>query len=371
MGLTLKQIGTGKTWTSDGAKGGKGPAEVKPPQKETQTPVEKWTSASGRLTLTRSQPEELSLPTLSEEPKGKGKGTAEAMEKAMGAQEQAGEAARDLAAAVQLSGAQDIERAKAGKGLAQNILVDAAASSVQMIGDAAANAALGTPGSMIPFAARAFGGGTQEARAEGADLKHQMLYGGAMAAKEVFTEKMSNIALPFSKAYGGGALDDAVERAIGKAVDRFAKTDVGKKLLGGSLTFAASALSEGAEEFVGDWMEWQMPRIYGGDPDSAAETLQNSLYDFLVGAASGAMGGVVNPATYNYEVKPLSLPTPEDVDVQKAQGTAQEPAQGVLQQEETRGPPSSRRRWKGLKWRKKPPPRRGRQKSPEWKWRTS
>lgn len=261
---------------------------------------------------------------------------AEAMEKAVGAQEQAGEAARDLAAAVQLSGARDIERAKAGKGLAQNILVDAAASTVQMAGDAAANAILGTQGSMIPFAARALGGGTQEARAEGADLKHQMLYGGAMAAKEIFTEKMFNIALPFSKVYGGGALDDAVERAIGKAVDRFAKTEAGKKLLGGGLTFAASALSEGAEEFVGDWMEWQMPRIYGGDPEGAAETLQNSIYDFLVGAASGAVGGAVNPSTYRYEAKPLSLPTLEDA--QRAPGAAQEPAQGVLQQGETQGP---------------------------------
>lgn len=523
MGLTLKQIGTGKTWTSDGAKSGQGKTETKTPKAE-QAPGEKWTSASGRLTLTKSQPEGLSLPTLSESVKGKAKrpaaeagrnqveglpsartptayqenaakqaerirgildsgrtsdgravtpgmektlrealskyeaqakdpnggfltrlentvkggakgflsghmdvmGTlyqsgqagrtardaealaeyragaaraereleelleqdglsarevlaglpkedgllstkrkdylaaagvqdpadvlavvnvledyrrkAEAMEKAPGVQEQAGEAARDLAAAVQRSGARDIDRAKAGKGLAQNILVDATASTVQMIGDAAANAVLGTQGSMIPFAARALGGGTQAAREEGADLKHQILYGGAMAAKEVFTEKMFNIALPFSRVYGGGALDDAVERAIGKAVDRFAKTDVGKKLLGGGLTFAASALSEGAEEFVGDWMEWQMPRIYGGDPDSAAETLQNSLYDFLVGAASGAMGGAVNPGTYRYEVKPLSLPTLEDTAQQTAQRAAQEPTQDVLREGETQGP---------------------------------
>lgn len=523
MGLTLKQIGTGKTWTSDGTKSSPGKTETKTPKAE-QAPGETWTSASGRLTLTKSQPEGLSLPTLSESVKGKAKrpaaetgrnqveglpsartptayqenaakqaerirgildsgrtsdgravtpgmektlrealskyeaqaedpnggfltrlentvkggakgflsghmdamGTlyqsgqagrtardaetleeyqagaaraereleelltrdglsarevlaglpqedgllstkrkdylaaagvqdpadvlavvnvledyrrkAEAMEKAQGVQEQAGEAARDLAAAVQRSGARDLERAKAGKGMAQNILVDATASTVQMIGDAAANAVLGTQGSMIPFAARALGGGTQAAREEGADLKHQILYGGAMAAKEVFTEKMFNIALPFSRVYGGGALDDAVERAIGKAVDRFAKTDAGKKLLGGGLTFAASALSEGAEEFVGDWMEWQMPRIYGGDPDSAAETLQNSLYDFLVGAASGAMGGAVNPGTYRYEVKPLSLPTLEGIAQKTAQRAAQEPTQDVLREGETQGP---------------------------------
>lgn len=240
-----------------------------------------------------------------------------AAEKAMDAQPEAGEAARDLAMAVQQSGSGDIERAKEGLGTLGQIMVDAGASTAQMAGDAAASAVLGMPGSMLPFAGRAFGGGTQAARAEGADLKHQILYGGAMTAKEVFTEKMFNVALPFSKAYGGGALDDAVESAIAQAVERFGRTESGKKLLGGALTFGASVLSEGAEEFIGDWMEWQMPRIYGGEPAGAAETLENALYDFLVGAAAGAIGGAVNPGAYNYE---LSLPTLEDAGTQTAPG---------------------------------------------------
>ena len=144
----------------------------------------------------------------------------------------------------------------------------------------------------------------QQARQEKPDstLTQQVLYGTTSSAKEVISELMFNIAMPFAKAYGGGALDDAVERGIRSAVNRFAKTDAGKRVLGGALTFGAGAVGEGLEEFIGDWMEWQMPRIYGGDAASAGETLENSLYDFLVGAASGMMGGVITPATYHYNV---------------------------------------------------------------------
>ena len=205
-------------------------------------------------------------------------------------QQKAVTASRDLSAAVQESSAKDIAKAKDGLGTAGQILVDAGASLTQMAGDAAVGVATGTSGTMLPFGLRALGGGTMQARQAGADIEDQMLYGSAIAAKEILTEKMFNIALPFSKAYGGGALDDVVQSSIGKAVDKFAKTDAGKKLLGGGLTLATSALSEGAEEFIGDWLEWQLPRIYGGDVASAGETLTNSMYDFLVGAASGLMG---------------------------------------------------------------------------------
>lgn len=234
-------------------------------------------------------------------------------------QQKATEASYGLADDIQRSSAQDIERAKEGLGGVGRVLVDAGASMTQTTLDTAANALLGTPGSMGAFAMRAFGGGTQQARQDNPNstLEQQVLYGTASAAKEVFTEKMFNIALPFSHAYGGGALDDAVERGIRSAVNRFAKTDAGKRVLGGALTFGAGAVSEGLEEFIGDWMEWQMPRIYGGDVASAGETLENSLYDFLVGATSGMMGGVITPATYHYNVgetntqQETTAPTPQ------------------------------------------------------------
>lgn len=234
-------------------------------------------------------------------------------------QQKATQASYELADDIQQSSAQDIERAKEGLGSVGQVLVDAGASMTQTTLDAAANALLGTPGSMGAFAMRAFGGGTQQARQDNPNstLEQQVLYGTASAAKEVFTEKMFNIALPFSHAYGGGALDDAVERGIRSAVNRFAKTDAGKRVLGGVLTFGAGAVSEGLEEFIGDWMEWQMPRIYGGDVASAGETLENSLYDFLVGTTSGMMGGVITPATYHYNVgetnaqQETTAPTPQ------------------------------------------------------------
>lgn len=241
-------------------------------------------------------------------------------------QQKSTQASYELADDIQQSSAQDIERAKEGLGGVGQVLVDAGASMTQTALDTAANALLGTPGSKGAFAMRAFGGATQQARQDNPDstLGQQGLYGGAVAAKEVITEMMFNIALPFSHAYGGGALDDAVERGIRSAVNRFAKTDAGKRVLGGALTFGAGAVGEGLEEFVGDWMEWQMPRIYGGDAASAGETLENSLYDFLVGAASGMMGGVITPATYHYNVgetgaqQETTAPTPQTEATPKA-----------------------------------------------------
>lgn len=223
--------------------------------------------------------------------------------KAARAQRGATQESYQLADQVQAAAAQDVERAKVGLGGVGRVLVDAGASMTQTTLDAAANLLTGGA-SMAPFAFRAFGGGTQQARQDNPDstLGQQLAYGTASAAKEVFTEKMFNIALPFARAYGGGALDDVVERGIRKAVDRFAKTEAGKRALGGALTFGAGAVSEGLEELIGDWMEWQMPRIYGGDVASAGETLESSLYDFLVGAASGAMGGVISPGTYQYDI---------------------------------------------------------------------
>jgi hypothetical protein len=247
-------------------------------------------------------------------------------------QQKATQASYELADDIQQSSAQDIERAKEGLGGVGQVLVDAGASMTQTALDTAANALLGTPGSMGAFAMRAFGGGTQQARQDNPNstLEQQVLYGTASAAKEVFTEKMFNIALPFSHAYGGGALDDAVERGIRSAVNRFAKTDAGKRVLGGALTFGAGAVSEGLEEFIGDWMEWQMPRIYGGDVASAGETLENSLYDFLVGATSGMMGGVITPATYHYNVGETNAQQETTAPTQQAEAAPQATAANEL-----------------------------------------
>lgn len=217
-----------------------------------------------------------------------------------GVQQKATKASRDLALQVQQSGSRDIEAAKEGVGTFGQMVIDAGASMAQMGGDLAVNALLGTPGSMMPFATRAFGGATMQAREGGGDLKQQIAYGAVQAGKEVLTEKMFNMALPFAKAYGGGALDDVTQRAIQTAVDKLGKTAAGKRALNAALQLTASGVGEGLEELIGDWMEWQMPRIYGGDVDTAGETLANSLYDFVVGGMAGVAGSVISPDTYSY-----------------------------------------------------------------------
>ena len=219
------------------------------------------------------------------------------------AQEQSGELARDLAADVSNAGASRVAQSKRGASKLGSMALDALASAAQSGADMATNALLGTSGSMLPFAFRAFGGGTQQARNDGATLGQQLAYGGTMAAKEVFTEKMFNIAGLQSKAYGKGSFDDYVEKTVAGAVDKLASTDVGKRLLGGAAQFMTSAAGEGLEELIGDWMEWQLPRIYDKDPDSAKDVAVNSLYDFLVGAISGVMGNLTTPGQFtNYDV---------------------------------------------------------------------
>lgn len=225
----------------------------------------------------------------------------------------------------------DLERAKEGAGFLGSMLVDAGASMTQTGLDAIARVLTGGALGMAPFAVRAFGSATQQARQEKPDstLTQQVLYGTTSSAKEVISELMFNIAMPFAKAYGGGALDDVVKRGIRSAVDKFAKTEAGKKALGSALTFGAGAVGEGLEEFIGDWMEWQLPRIYGGDVATAQETLSDSLYDFLVGATSGAMGGIVSPNTYRYDLGTAQQGAQERADVQE--GTRTTPAQANVQ----------------------------------------
>ena len=238
-----------------------------------------------------------------------------------GVQQRAGEAARDLAADVQESANRDIEAAKTGVSKFWQNAIDAGASMTQSGIDAAASAILGLrptrlnggyalmgnvvekrlPGAMIPFATRAFGGAAMEAREGGGDLAEQIAYGAGIGSVEVATELISNVALPFAKAYGGGALDDVVQRGIQKAVSKLGKTEAGKRVLNAILQMTASGAGEGFEELVAQWAEWQMPRIYGGDVESVEDNLADSLQSFIVGGMSGVAGSLVSPDTYRYK----------------------------------------------------------------------
>ena len=233
------------------------------------------------------------------------------------AQAGATKASRELGEQIAASGAQDIERAGEGLGILGKMVVDAGASTLQTLGDMAIAAPLGVSG-LVPMAVRSFGSGAQAARQDGGSEDRSALYGVATAAKEVITEKLFGLAMPFAQAYGGGSMDDLVQRAIQKAVEKLSSSVTGARALETLLGLGASAGTEGLEELIGDWMEWQMPRIYGGEVNSAADTLSNSLYDFAVGAISGGLGdasGRIVTGGFN-ALQPLSLPTLEDTQEQ-------------------------------------------------------
>ena len=188
------------------------------------------------------------------------------------------------------SGAADILDAKKGLGKTGGVLVDIGAAGLQMGADIGAGLLTGG-GALVPMAVRSFGGAAQEARQEGATLGQQLAYGLGSAAVSVETEKLSNVVAPFAKAFGKGIGDDIVEAAIGKAVDRFAKTAAGKTALEGFLKTGAGFVSEGAEEFLEDVANPILKRMTY-DP-SAQFDLEEAVYDFLIGGALGGLGGAV------------------------------------------------------------------------------
>lgn len=164
-------------------------------------------------------------------------------------------------------------------------------AGAQMVADAA----LGGGSALGPMFLRVFGGNSQEAMetadkpgissAEHLDAQNRaLLYGTASGAVSIATEKISNVAAPFKKAFGGGFLDKAIDGAISKMNGNTA----------GRL--ALSFLSEGGEEVIEDLVQPALQTIYNGKRAGqnyseldAAEILN----DFLVGGALGLLGGGV------------------------------------------------------------------------------
>lgn len=113
------------------------------------------------------------------------------------------------------------------------------------------------------------------------------------------TEKLSNVVKPFAKAFGAGVSDDLVEAAIGRAVERYAKTAAGKTALEGLLKTGAGFVSEGAEEFLEDMANPILKRMTY-DP-SAQFDLEEAAYDFLIGGALGGIGGALGGIGSGFE----------------------------------------------------------------------
>lgn len=177
------------------------------------------------------------------------------------------------------SSAADVAQAKKGLGPVGQFAVDLGVQGVQMAGDVAASAVI--PGAGLALmTARSAGSSAQRARQAGANYNQQLAYGLGSGALSLATEKISNVASPFKKAFGGGVLDNAISGALSKLNNSAAGR------------VALSMISEGGEEFIEDIFQPVLQRATY-DP-SARFDLSEALYDAAVGAAMGGIGAGVD-----------------------------------------------------------------------------
>lgn len=185
----------------------------------------------------------------------------------------------------------NMEKANEGLTPVGKYLNNVGVAGAQMVADTV----LGGGSALGPMFLRVFGGNSQEAMetadkpgmssAEHLDAQNRaLLHGTASGAVSIATEKISNVAAPFKKAFGGGFLDKAIDGAIAKMNGNAA----------GRL--ALSFLSEGGEEVIEDLVQPALQTIYNGKRAGqnyseldAAEILN----DFLVGGALGLLGSGV------------------------------------------------------------------------------
>ena len=189
------------------------------------------------------------------------------------------------------SSAADVAQAKEGLGPVGQFAVDLGVQGVQMAGDVAASAVI--PGAGLALmTARSAGSSAQRARQAGATYGQQLAYGLGSGALSLATEKISNVAGPFKKAFGAGLADKAAGKLIAKfgestaaqIMSSLAKRPAGK--------LALSMISEGGEEFLEDVVQPILQRATY-DP-SAKFDWGDALYDAAVGAAMGGIGAGVD-----------------------------------------------------------------------------
>lgn len=178
------------------------------------------------------------------------------------------------------------EYAVGDSGAFAQLLFDAGVGGVQMGYDALMNFLI--PGSGLASAGlRGAGSGILEAQQSGASTLQQLAYGLGVGAVEAATEKISNLAGPLRRVFGGGVAD----RAVTSLVNRLTSSTAGRAVL----NLAANAAGEGFEEFVSSAANPALRRIFDenalaeyGDPQMWAD----AAYDALVGATiGGVLGG--------------------------------------------------------------------------------
>lgn len=194
------------------------------------------------------------------------------------------------------SASKDLTRAKNGLNTLGQTGVDIAANVLQMGYDAGLGAVTGG-GSLASMFVRSAGSGMQDARQSGAGTARQVGFGTVSGGIEVLTEMMFD---GVAKIYGAGAADEAVEEVI----RRLSKSDFGRS----ALRWIAGAAGEGFEEVVSDILAPYAETIYNGK--TVGETFKGTfdgtykpseiLYDFIIGAAVGGLGGGVSVLNGEY-----------------------------------------------------------------------
>jgi hypothetical protein len=196
------------------------------------------------------------------------------------------------------SAAENMQKANEGQNAVGQLLNNVAVAGMQMGADIAAGLGRAT----VPMATRVFGGSSQEAMEEGIqpdmtdaerlDMQNRaLLYGAGSAGVSVLSEKLSNVAAPFKKAFGSGVLDKAINRAVAKMGNNAA----GK--------IAMSFASEGFEEMFEDAVRPVLQSIYNGQSvgENYSELeISDMLYDGLVGGILGGIGGGVEAAANRF-----------------------------------------------------------------------
>lgn len=178
-----------------------------------------------------------------------------------------------------------------GKGPVGKFVNTLGVNATQMGGDLLIASATGGY-SLIPLAARAGGSAALESRDSGASLLRRAAYSVGTGGVEALTEKLSD---GLAGIYGAGAADEIVEDVVAKLSKSVAGQAVLKTLF--------SATGEGLEEVISDFAQPALQTIYNGKSigeNYSAMQASDVLYDFLVGAALGGIGGGVEAAANRF-----------------------------------------------------------------------
>lgn len=146
--------------------------------------------------------------------------------------------------------------------------------------------------SLIPLAVRAGGSAALESSDSGASLLRRAAYSVGTGGVEALTEMLSD---GLAGIYGAGAADEIVEDVVAKLSKSVAGQAVLKTLF--------SATGEGLEEVISDFAQPALQTIYNGKSigeNYSAMQASDVLYDFLVGAALGGIGGGVEAAANRF-----------------------------------------------------------------------